>query len=52
MALSLIMVLCLLVYRLAEYRLPVSSGGDRADNSRPGAETHGPPDDALGLPMF
>ena len=35
-------------------RTPIADtpGRDRADHSRPGAQTHGTPNDALGLPML
>jgi hypothetical protein len=52
MALSLIMVLCLLVYRLAECATPGAFSGDRPNHSRSGSETDCASDHALGVPVF
>jgi len=50
--LTFIMVLCLLVYRLAEFRLRSRLAQTRAVHSRSSAQTEGASHDALGFSMF
>ena len=52
MALSFIMVLCLLIYRLAEFRLRSGLAETRAVHSRSSAQADSPSYHALGLSMF
>jgi len=52
MALSFIMVVCLLVYRLAEYRLRARLLAHSPNYSRSSAEADGSSHHALGVPVF
>jgi len=48
---SLSAAVCLTSLSLSRSPAPLSPGGDRAEHSRPGAQTDGTPDNALGLSM-
>jgi transposase len=52
MALSLIMVLCLLIYRLAEFRLRARLAETAQTIPDQGLQTDCTPDDALGVPVL